>query len=187
MATYKQKIIDIINNEDNKKVLNIEVPRGNLFTYFLKSYTECCIENPNKDNHKGFEELYHEINNCIKRLNYRNKFKNTWQKDLDETIAFVNEYKASVDNYKGSYKQTINKKLNNSIEDYNFNLHKTIINEIKIDFDFEKNIETTAKIKGALGMNTTFRKKTNAEALLKLYKKYKKELEASNIDLRLFA
>lgn len=174
MTSYKQQIIDIINNDKHKKTLNIEMPRGNLFTTFLKKYTECCIDNPNKDNNRDFKQLYEEINDCIKIRNYRNDFKITWQKDLDEVIKFTNEYKRSVFNYTGSYKQTVNKKLNKSIEDYNFNLQKTIINEIEKDYLFQKNLSV---IKKDSVRKPTYRQKTNSEVLLKLYKQYKKELE----------
>ena len=182
MREYKQEIIDIINNEDNKKTLNIEVPRGNLFTYFLKRYTRCCMDNTTNNSpvsiNRYFKELYYEISNCIKRINYRNNFKNTWNKDLDEVFKFINEYKRSVFNYTGSYKQTVNKKLNKSIEDYNFNLQKTIINEIEKDYLFQKNLETTS------------RQKTNSQELLKLYKQYTKELKSTitgEYDFELFS
>ncbi len=184
MTSYKKQIIDIINNEDNKKTLNIvKGHHGNLFTHFLKKYTECCIENPNKDNHIAFKELYYEISGCIKKIDFRNKFKNTWHKDLDQVIKFVDCYQRNIAGYDGSYKTKLNRQLNQSIENNFSCLYDTIIDDIKIDFDFQKKLNLKKKDSVR---KPTYRQKTNAEVLKKLYTEYKKYLDIDKVDLELF-
>jgi hypothetical protein len=185
MTSYKQKIIDIINNEDNKKLLNNNktLNNDNLFTHFLKKYTEACIDYPNKDNGRAFEDLYYEISRCIKRINYKNKFKNTWGKDLDQVIKFVDCYKRNIACYDGSYKTKLNKQLNESIENNFKSLHNTIINGIKEDFDNHKN---NCVLKKDSVRKPTYRQKTNAEVLKKLYTDYIKKLEIDEVDLSYF-
>ena len=67
MNSYKQQVIDIINNDAYKQTLN----NNNLYIRYLKQYTEICMDSENYYYEKRLKGLYYEINNLIKKLNYK--------------------------------------------------------------------------------------------------------------------
>jgi len=172
MTSYKQQIIDIINNEDNKKTLsNIKHPyHDNLLTKYLKKYTKLCMDSENHRYEKNLKDLYYEIDDVIKRHQYRLNFKNTWDIDLDIVLEFKKTYEKLLKTFQFNERRKFNKKVNESIENNFKSLHNTIINGIKEDFDNHKNNG----------------EKSNVKILNHLHKKYCKKIKDSNIDLSYF-
>ena len=81
--TYKQKIIDIINNEDYKKLLSNMESKATfykgltVYDSLIRQYTEICIDYPNKDNCRSLEDLYDSMSKIIKINKIVNYFKKT--------------------------------------------------------------------------------------------------------------
>lgn len=172
MTSYKQEIINIINNEDNKKTLsNIKHPyHDNLLTKYLKKYTKLCMDSENSRYERNLKDLYYEIDDIIKIQQYRLNFKNTHKIDLDIVLDFKKTYEKLLKTFQYNERKKFNKKLNDSIEENYPCLYDTIKGDINIDY-------VCMKFDGKI---------SNVKILNHLHKKYCKKIKDSNIDLKLF-
>jgi len=179
--TYKQKIIDIINNDDNKKLLSNLEWKGTfykgltIYDYLIRNYTEVCIEYPNRDDCRGLKELYYSISKIIKRNKIVNKFKKVYDFDIYDTLEFIYQYQLI---YKCEYRAKVNKKLNENIKSNYKNLYLSLKGKIKEDYDFQINITKTVQGK----YKDTFRKKNTNESLKKISKEYINNLKFCKLD-----
>ena len=90
---YKEEIIKLINNDENKKILSKLNSNCNL-VHYIKEYTKItmCL-NQYEDDKEWYEiqigNLYHTMNDLLKRIKNENQFYKFYHKDLDEVIHFV--------------------------------------------------------------------------------------------------
>ena len=182
---YKEEIIKLINNEENKKILSELNSTCNL-VHFIKEYTRITIclneyEDDKEWNEIQIGNLYHKMNNLLKRIKNENEFYKFYHKDLDEVKEFIEKYE-DVFNFVGqdyfgdshSYKRNkLNKHLNENL-DYDNIIY--LVPDIKKDFDRVKSdpIEINANQRGG---KKKFRERKNTEALHYIYKKYKKDYQ----------
>lgn len=182
---YKEEIIKLINNEENKKILS-ELNEFSNLKYFIKEYTRININLINdyevEYNNLELKNLYHKMNNILERIKIKNKFYKYYKKDLDEVKTFINKYEDvfnfSAQVYFGdshNYKRNkLNKLLN---EDINHDSIIYLVHDIKKDFYISKSdpVEINSNQRG---IKRKFRERKNTEALHYIYKKYKKDYQS---------
>ncbi len=180
---YKEEIIKLINNEENKKILSKCNSRCNL-EYYIKEYTIIEMDKEDKEYYnKRIKNLYLDLNSFLERIKIKNKFYQYYQKDLDEVKEFIEKYKR-IYNYVGNnfvglgsmYNHGYKRNELNKIVNEDINSFFELKGDVKKDFDIIKNDRVEIKA-NERGLKKKFRERKNTEALLKLYKKYNKDYQ----------
>ncbi len=73
------------------------------------------MDSENSRYERNLMDLYYEIDDVIKRHQYRINFKNTWGRDLDQVLDFKRTYENLLKTFQYNERKKFNKKDNESI------------------------------------------------------------------------